>query len=152
MLPFLALLPSVAAIVLPPRAALLPPSPYALPRTATRRMAVVSPSMVVDAPVKIPDMAPLLAPTKPGSDRDNEKAKKFKLLLFNDNVNRREYVARVLVGNIPDFSQTDAYRVMQKAHKSGMAVVGVWVFEVAEAYCDRLKSGGLIASVTEEDD
>ena len=51
-------------------------------------MAVVSPSMVVDAPVKIPDMAPLLAPTKPGSDRDNEKAKKFKLLLFNDNVNR----------------------------------------------------------------
>ena len=39
----------------------------------------------------------------------------------------------MLVGNIPDFSQTDAYRVMQKAHKSGMAVVGVWVFEVAEA-------------------
>lgn len=31
-----------------------------------------------------------------------------------------------------------------------MAVVGVWVFELAEAYCDLLRSGGLIASVTEE--
>jgi len=34
--------------------------------------------------------------------------------------------------------------------RSGMAVVGVWVFELAEAYCDLLRSGGLIASVTEE--
>ena len=64
---------------------------------------------------------------------------------------RREYVARILVGAIPGMSQADAYLVMQKAHKQGMAVVGVWVFEVAEAYCDKLKSGGLIASVTEED-
>ena len=62
---------------------------------------------------------------------------------------RREYVARVLVGSIPGMSQADAYLVMQKAHKQGMAVVGIWVFEVAEAYCDKLKSGGLIASVTE---
>lgn len=61
-------------------------------------------------------------------------------------------MAKVLVASIPDFSQADAYRVMQKAHQNGMAVVGVWVFEVAEAYCDKLKQGGLIASVTEEDD
>ena len=65
---------------------------------------------------------------------------------------RREYVARVLVSSVPDFSQSDAYQVMQKAHQHGMAVVGVWVFEMAELYCDKLKSGGLIASVTEEDD
>ena len=41
---------------------------------------------------------------------------------------------------------------MQKAHQSGMAVVGVWVFELAEAYCDGLKARALICSVTEEDD
>ena len=64
----------------------------------------------------------------------------------------REYVARILVQNIPEIQQADAYLVMQKAHKQGMAVVGVWVFEMAEAYCDGLKSGGLIASITEEDD
>lgn len=65
---------------------------------------------------------------------------------------RREYVARILVASVPEFTQADAYRVMQQAHQNGMAVVGVWVFEVAEAYCDKLKQGGLIATVTEEDD
>lgn len=61
-------------------------------------------------------------------------------------------MARVLVGSVDGLTQADAYVIMQKAHKQGMAVVGVWVFEVAEAYCDKLKGGGLIASVTEEDD
>ena len=64
----------------------------------------------------------------------------------------REYVARILVQNIPELQQADAYLVMQKAHKQGMAVVGVWVFEIAEAYCASLKAGGLICSVTEESD
>lgn len=148
--------------------------------------------MQVEAPVKIPDKVPNLAPSKPNADKANEKAKKYKVLLFNDNVNRcaygrpthpartrgalhdkrvithicsfleltgtcsllrrrREYVARVLVGSIPGMSQADAYVVMQKAHKQGMAVVGIWVYEMAEAYCDKLKAGGLISSVTEED-
>ena len=40
----------------------------------------------------------------------------------------------------------------QQAHKHGMAVVGVWVFELAEAYCNALKTNGLIASVEEVDD
>ena len=61
-------------------------------------------------------------------------------------------MARVLVGSVDGLTQADAYVIMQKAHKQGMAVVGIWVFEVAEAYCDKLKGGGLIASVTEEDD
>ena len=106
---------------------------------------------VAEPPVKIPDKVPQLAPTQPKGDKQNQKGKKYKLLLFNDNVNRREYVARVLVQNIPEMKQADAYLVMQKAHKSGMAVVGIWVFEMAEAYCAGLKSGGLIASITEED-
>ena len=108
--------------------------------------------MQVEAPVKIPDAPPELAPTKPSSDKANEKAKKYKLILFNDNVNRREYVARILVQTIPELQQADAYLVMQKPHKQGMAVVGVWVFEIAESYCASLKSGGLICSVTEESD
>ena len=124
-------------------------SPLAPPQLAARagrwRM------QAIDAPVKIPDKVPQLAPTEPKGDKANEKGKKYKLLLFNDNVNRREYVARVLVQNIPDLTQADAYVIMQKAHKSGMAVCGVWVFEMAEAYCEGLKGGGLIASITEED-
>jgi len=119
--------------------------------TLPARAPVASIRCQVEAPVRIPDKAPVLSPTKPKRDGDSEKGKQFKVLLFNDNVNRREYVARVLVGSVPGLTQADAYLIMQKAHKQGMAVVGVWVFEVAEAYCDKLKSGGLISSVTEDE-
>ena len=105
---------------------------------------------VAEPPVKIPDFAPA---TPDSAKQTNPKGgKKYKLLLFNDNVNRREYVAKVLVSTIPDYSQADAYVVMQKAHQSGMAVVGIWVYELAEAYCDQLKARTLICSVTEESD
>merc|ERR1712078_30348 len=107
---------------------------------------------VAEPPVKIPDTIPDFAPAAPSAERKMDRGKKFKLLLFNDNVNRREYVAKVLTTSVPDLTQADAYAIMQKAHKSGMAVVGIWVFELAEAYCDLLRAGGLIASVTEEGD
>ena len=122
------------------------PARSAAPRGAT----IVG--QVIDAPVKIPDKVPAFLSSTPDQQKKNDKAKKYKLLLFNDNVNKREYVAKVLTTTIPDFSQADAYVVMQKAHQSGMAVVGVWVFELAEAYCDGLKARALICSVTEEDD
>jgi len=112
------------------------------------RRAVSSVTMQTVAPAK-PDIQ--LAPTEPKQDPNSNAGKKFKLLLFNDNVNRREYVAKILQASVPGLTQADAYVVMQKAHKSGMAVVGVWVFELAEAYCDSLKAGGLIAAVTEEE-
>lgn len=114
-----------------------------------------------------------LAPTKPSSDQQNAKGKKYKLLLFNDAVNKREFVARVLTSVIPDMTEPTAvrnpapprvvrspimdanglvctparnalgmrdaqYTVMQKAHTAGFAVCGVWMFELAEAYCDGL--------------
>ena len=70
---------------------------------ATRGLVVVAPArqplrplsaaprwrmQAVDAPVKIPDNVPQLAPTEPKGDKQNQKGKKYKLLLFNDNVNR----------------------------------------------------------------
>ena len=45
-------------------------------------------TMQVEAPVKIPDKVPNFAPAKPDVDKANQKAKKHKLLLFNDNVNK----------------------------------------------------------------
>lgn len=44
--------------------------------------------MQVEAPVKIPDKVPNFAPAQPGSEKANQRGKKFKLLLFNDNVNK----------------------------------------------------------------
>ena len=66
---------------------------------------------VVDAPVKVPDKVPNFATAKPKGDTAAGKGKKHKVLLFNDNVNRREYVAKVLTRSIPDYSQADAYMV-----------------------------------------
>ena len=130
----------------PVRTASAPARPPA--RAAPRAAAVAM--QLTEAPVKIPDFAPNFATGKPSGDQAPKNAPKFKLLLFNDNVNRREYVAKVLVAHIPGMKQANAYQVMQQAHQNGMAVVGVWTFEVAEMYCEELKAGGLIASVTEE--
>ena len=103
---------------------------------------------VAEPPVKIPDFAPA---NPDAAQQTNAKGgKKYKLLLFNDNVNRREYVAKILVQSVPDVTSADAYKIMQQAHKSGLAVVGTWVLELCEAYCEQLQSGGLIASVAEE--
>ena len=85
---------------------------------------------VAEPPVKVPDFAPA---TPDSAKQTNPKGgKKYKLLLFNDNVNRREYVAKILVQSIPDVSSADAYQIMQQAHKSGLAVVGIWVLELCE--------------------
>jgi len=107
----------------------------------------VAPTMQVTAPVKT---VIKLSPTKQMRDVNSDLAPKHKLLLFNDNVHTREYVARAVVSAIPEVSSADAFNIMQKAHKSGFAVVGVWVFEIAEAYCDLLTKAGLLARVIEE--
>ncbi len=124
-------------------------TPHAHATTRTRTPPNAPSLQAIDAPVKIPDT--FVAPPETKNQNRGEKAKKYKLLLFNDNVNKREYVAKVLTGAVPELTQADAYLVMQKAHQSGMAVVGVWAFEVAEAYCELLKKGGLISSITEEE-
>ena len=115
---------SASALVAGPRGTLRPP---VLPARAARVA-----MQVAEPPVKVPDKVPDLAPASPDRATSPGKAKKYKLLLFNDNVNQREYVAKVLCGSVPDLKQADAYVIMQKAHKSGLAVVGVWVYEVCE--------------------
>jgi len=109
----------------------------------------VVPTLQVTAPVK-----PVIEfdPTKQKRDAKSNLGKNpmYKLVLFNDNFNTREYVARVLVSSIPEVSSADAFNIMQMAHKNGFAVVGIWVLEIAEAYCDLLTKAGLRARVTEE--
>jgi ATP-dependent Clp protease adaptor protein ClpS len=41
--------------------------------------------------------------------------------------------------------ETDAFNVMLQAHKNGLAQVGVWHGELAEAYCDQLKTRGIVS-------
>lgn len=110
-------------------------------------------SIASPAPVEIPDFVPSLAPDKVERvEEAREKDKMYKLILFDDDFNLREYVARVLCATITEISSAQAYQVMMKAHKSGSAVVGIWAFELAEAYNEGLKAKGLKATITEVDD
>lgn len=69
---------------------------------------------------------------------------KFKVLLFNDNGNTREYVSRSLV-QVVGLPEATAYHIMQQANDNGMAQVGIWHQEMADAYSTSLKERGLIA-------
>ena len=124
--------------------------PAPLAHTSAHVLARPAVFMAADVLTRPPDV--VLAPAKPDSDQQNARGKKFKVLLFNDSVNKREFVARVLTGTIPEMTEAIAYTVMQKAHMQGFAVCGVWMFELAEAYCEGLTSQGLTAAVTAESD
>ena len=80
--------------------------------------------------------------TKQNTDTD----KGFNLLIFNDPVNTREYVANCLT-SICELSDDKAYEVMMTAHKNGFAVVGQYKKETCDNYCERLQTAGILADV-----
>lgn len=73
----------------------LVPGRVAAPRGARPGPAAVGAAaqivMQVQAPVKTPTIE--LAPTEPKNDASSAKGKKFKLLLFNDNMNKCAFCA-----------------------------------------------------------
>lgn len=71
---------------------------------------------------------------------------KYKVLLFNDNGNTREYVSRSLV-QVVGLPENVAYQIMQQANDNGMAQVGVWHQEMADAYSSSLKARGLVSDI-----
>jgi len=72
----------------------------------------------------------------------------FQVLLFNDEVNTREYVARCLVV-VCGLAEGDAFSIMHKAHREGWAIIGIWGSEVAEMYTKMLQSKGLSVDMSE---
>lgn len=96
----------VAAFALSSAEALARPS-NPIARSAVRSLARHQIAMA-DVLTRPPSIQ--LAPTKPSSDLQSGKAKKFKLLLFNDSVNKREFVAKVLTGTIPEMTEATAVR------------------------------------------
>lgn len=69
------------------------------------------------------------------------------MLLHNDNVNRRDYVVKVLVKVVEGFTRDDATAVMEEAHGSGLALVTACAQDVAEEYCESLRGNGLISTL-----
>jgi len=48
-------------------------------------------------------------------------------------------------------SDTRAYKTMRQAHEEGVAIVGAYGEELAEMYCDLLKTKGILAGITPMD-
>lgn len=71
----------------------------------------------------------------------------YRVLLHNDNFNKREYVVRVLLKIVDGLTVDDAVNVMQEAHVNGLALVIACSQENAERYCQGLRNNGLTATM-----
>ncbi|XP_051119349.1 ATP-dependent Clp protease adapter protein CLPS1, chloroplastic [Andrographis paniculata] len=96
---------------------------------------------------------PVIEKTTPGreSEFDLRKARKmsppYRVLLHNDNYNKREYVVQVLMKVIPGMTLDNAVNIMQEAHYNGMSVVIICGQDDAEEHCMQLRGNGLLSSI-----
>ncbi|RWR75034.1 ATP-dependent Clp protease adapter protein CLPS1, chloroplastic [Cinnamomum micranthum f. kanehirae] len=96
---------------------------------------------------------PTIEKTTPGreSEFDLRKSRKmsppYRVLLHNDNYNKREYVVQVLMKVIPGMTLDNAVNIMQEAHHNGLSVVIICAQADAEEHCMQLRSNGLLSSI-----
>nr|GMD83825.1 ATP-dependent Clp protease adapter protein CLPS1, chloroplastic [Ipomoea batatas]GME15477.1 ATP-dependent Clp protease adapter protein CLPS1, chloroplastic [Ipomoea batatas] len=96
---------------------------------------------------------PVIEKTTPGreSEFDLRKSRKmspsYRVLLQNDDYNRREYVVQVLMKVIPGMTLDNAVNIMQEAHYNGLSVVIICPQVDAEDHCMQLRGNGLLSSI-----
>ncbi|KAF3958369.1 hypothetical protein ACB098_04G081900 [Castanea mollissima] len=96
---------------------------------------------------------PTIERTTPGreSEFDLRKSRKmappYRVMLHNDNYNKREYVVQVLMKVIPGMTVDNAVNIMQEAHYNGLAVVIICAQVDAEEHCMQLRGNGLLSSI-----
>ena len=78
-------------------------------------------------------------------------SKGWAVRLYNDPMNKREFVARCLT-EITNLSDGAAYQCMMQAHQFGISVVGQYHLEMAELYRDQLSEQGLLIDMIPVDD
>ncbi|HZU60206.1 MAG TPA: ATP-dependent Clp protease adaptor ClpS [Solirubrobacteraceae bacterium] len=67
----------------------------------------------------------------------------WRVIVLNDDHNTFDHVAETLSGVIPGLSLADGYRLADKIHNSGQAIVWSGAKEEAEQYWQRLDAAGL---------
>ncbi|KAL5553488.1 hypothetical protein UlMin_040889 [Ulmus minor] len=96
---------------------------------------------------------PVIERTTPGRDSefDVRKSRKtappYRVILHNDNFNKREYVVQVLMKVIPGMTLDNAVNIMQEAHYNGLSVVIICAQADAEDHCMQLRGNGLLSSI-----
>lgn len=88
---------------------------------------------------------------EPTKQKKGMGSEAWEVRIYNDGLNTREHVARSLV-QVTGMSESVAYQTMMQAHQNGIAVVGRWVYEVAEMYHDSLKDKGIVCDIVPVDE
>jgi ATP-dependent Clp protease adaptor protein ClpS len=71
----------------------------------------------------------------------------YRVILHNDEVNAQEQVVQALLASVPALSRDRANEIMFEAHNAGRAEVISCPLELAELYCERLRSFGLTVTM-----
>lgn len=111
--------------------------------TTSLQMAVAAPAPVKKEQKKVVD--------ENVTDEESSKDRGWLVRLYNDPMNKREFVARCLM-EIVGLDDAAAYTVMMKAHQLGISVVGNYPREMAEMYKMRLSEEGLLIDMVPADD
>ena len=111
--------------------------------TSSLQMAVAAPAPVKKEQKKAID--------ENDTDEQDDKDRGWLVRLYNDPMNKREFVARALT-EICSLDDGAAYNVMMKAHQIGIAVIGNYHREMAELYKMRLTGEGLLIDMVPADD
>ncbi|KAF2321458.1 hypothetical protein GH714_041053 [Hevea brasiliensis] len=96
---------------------------------------------------------PIIEKTTPGREsefdlrRSRKTAPPYRVILHNDNYNKREYVVQVLMKVIPGMTLDNAVNIMQEAHYNGLSVVIICAQADAEEHCMQLRGNGLLSSI-----
>lgn len=105
---------------------------------------------VLDRPTEVVVTSPERKVQEPTIERKGQGSEGWEVRIYNDGMNTREHVARSLV-LVVGMSERDGYQTMMHAHKHGMAIVGRWVYEVAEMYHEALKKKGIVCDLVPVD-
>jgi ATP-dependent Clp protease adaptor protein ClpS len=103
-------------------------------------------SVKVGAPAVLDRPAEKTRVDEPVKERKGMGHEAWEVRIYNDGLNTREHVARSLV-QVTGMSEMEAYQTMMQAHQNGIAVVGRWVYEVAEMYHDALQNNGIVCDI-----
>ncbi|XP_062111179.1 ATP-dependent Clp protease adapter protein CLPS1, chloroplastic [Humulus lupulus] len=79
--------------------------------------------------------------------KSRKMAPPYRVILHNDNFNKREYVVQVLMKVIPGMTLDIAVNIMQVAHHNGLSVVIICAQADAEEHCMQLRGNGLLSSI-----
>jgi ATP-dependent Clp protease adaptor protein ClpS len=106
---------------------------------------------ILEPPVKENEVIEKVNKEEKVESKSSHKRGGWAVRLFNDPMNKREFVAMCL-SKIVGLSDGQAYQVMMQAHQNGIGIVGRFDLERAELYKSALIDNGLTCDMIPVDD